>query len=72
MNSFSKEKMHLIYNEIAVLIYNFGKTNIQELRKKCNVPDSRFCELSENKNCKSISFYTRIPKQILELPYINE
>ena len=71
-NSFSKEKMHLLYNEFAALIDNFKKTNIQELRKKCQVPDSRFCESSGSKNCKTISIYTRIPKQIPELPYINE
>ena len=66
--SFSKEKLILLYNEVAAMIENFQKTNIQDLRKKCLVPDSRFCESSGIRRSKRISVKARIPKRIPELP----
>ena len=44
----TEEKMNLYYNQICIMAKNFENTDIQALRKICQVPDPRFCRVSGN------------------------
>ena len=64
-NSLSEEKRNLLNKQISAMVEIFENTDIQSLRKICEVLDSTFCS-------KRISTHIKIPEKNPELYPINE